>query len=89
MPSENGCAYYAVRLGPVETCECADYEHRGSKCKHIVSAAIAESKSGSCSCCGHKVLGRFLSEVQEDDGLLSWFVGDELCADCIRAGYWS
>jgi hypothetical protein len=26
VPSENGCSYYAVRLGPVEVCECADYE---------------------------------------------------------------
>ncbi len=31
---------------------------------------------------------RFTSEVREDDGLLSWFPGDVLCADCIRAGMW-
>jgi hypothetical protein len=30
-----------------------------------------------------------LSEVTEDDALLSWFVGDELCADCIRDGFWA
>jgi hypothetical protein len=89
VPSENGCAYYAVRLGPVETCECADYEHRGGRCKHIHAASIAHAESSRCSCCGHRVLNRFLSEVVEEDYLLSWFVGDLLCADCIRAGYWS
>jgi hypothetical protein len=24
--------FYAVRLGPVERCECPDHEHRGAKC---------------------------------------------------------
>jgi hypothetical protein len=89
VPSENGIGYYAVRLGPVETCECANYEHRGGQCKHIVSASIAHAKSGVCSCCGHRVLNRFLSEVAEDDDLLGWFVGDMLCADCVKAGYWA
>jgi hypothetical protein len=89
VPSENGIGYYAVRLGPVEVCECADYEHRGGPCKHVYSARIAQAKSSPCSCCGHRVLHRFLSEVTEDDTLLGWFVGDMLCVDCIRAGYWS
>jgi hypothetical protein len=80
---------YEVRLGPVEACECKDHEHRGVKCAHIVAASIARAKSRRCSCCGQRVLGRFLSEVTEDDALLSWFVGDELCADCIKEGYWS
>jgi hypothetical protein len=35
------------------------------------------------------VLGRFVSEVSEDDELLSWFVGDQICADCISAGFWA
>jgi hypothetical protein len=30
-----------------------------------------------------------VSEVQEEDGLLSWFVGDRLCADCVNGGYWA
>ena len=85
----SGIGYYAVRLGPVEVCECTDYEHRGGPCKHIFSARIAQAKSGVCSCCSHRVLRRFLSVVEEDDCLLSWFVGDQLCADCIKAGYWA
>src|SRR4051794_39556621 len=76
VPSENGCSYYAVRLGPVEVCECGDFEHRGGRCKHIHAASIAHAKSSRCSCCGHRVLNRFLSEVVEEDYLLSWFVGD-------------
>jgi hypothetical protein len=33
------------------------------------------------------VLGRFTTEVTEEDELLSWFPGDVLCADCIRRGF--
>ncbi len=82
---------YAVRLGPVESCECSDHEHRGSSfaCKHIAAASIAQAKSRVCSCCGCRVLGRFVTEVREGDELLSWFVGDHLCADCIAAGFWA
>ena len=91
VPSENDAVvgFYEVRLKPVEVCECADFEHRGEPCKHIHAAILAQSKSGTCSCCGQRVLGRFLSEVTEADGLLSWFAGDALCGDCIRAGYWA
>jgi hypothetical protein len=32
------------------------------------------------------VPNRFLSEVVEEDELLGWFVGDLICANCIRAG---
>jgi hypothetical protein len=80
---------YGVRLGPVERCECRDYEFRGVKCAHIVAASVAQAKSRVCSCCGQRVLGRFLSEVTEEDALLSWFIGDELCSDCIKDGYWA
>jgi hypothetical protein len=80
---------YTVRLGDNPRCECADATYRHVFCKHAVCAAIAASKSRTCDCCGRRVLGRFLSEVEEDDNLLSWFPGDMLCADCIRAGYWS
>jgi SWIM zinc finger len=92
VPSANDSAvvgFYEVRLGPVEACECADFEHRGKPCKHIHAAALAQSKSGICSCCGQRVLDRFLSEVTEDDGLLSWFAGDALCGDCVKAGFWT
>jgi hypothetical protein len=72
VPSENGCSYYAVKLGPAETCECADYTYRGgSSCKHITAANTAQSKSAVCDCCGHRVLGRFVSEVEKADALLS------------------
>jgi hypothetical protein len=79
---------YEVNLAR-ESCECADHQHRGAVCKHIVAATLANSKSSLCSCCGHRVLKRSLSEVVEEDELLSWFVGDQLCADCVRAGYWA
>lgn len=80
---------YEVRLGTVERCECGDYTYRGARCAHITAASIAQAKSRICSCCGQRVLGRFLSEVTEGDALLSWFVGDELCADCIQEGFWA
>ncbi len=79
---------YEVRLEPVEACECKDFEVRGEPCLHITAARIAHAKSRVCSCCRNRVLGRFLSEVTEEDGLLAWFVGDELCGDCIKDGYW-
>ncbi len=81
--------FYAVRLGPVERCECPDHEHRGAKCLHVTAATIAKAKSTTCSCCGHRVPWRFVTEVQEEHELLSWFVGDRLCADCVCGGYWA
>ena len=86
VPSPSG-GFYAVGLDP-ERCECACYEYRGRPCEHIVAASIAKAKSRTWSCCGQRVLGRFTTEVSEDDGLLSWFPGDVLCADCIREGFW-
>jgi hypothetical protein len=79
---------YLVRLGDTPFCECADHTYHGSRCKHIVAATIADARSRTCSCCGLRVLGRFTEEVTEDDGLLSWFPGDILCADCVRRGWW-
>ncbi len=81
--------FYAVRLGPVERCECPDHEHRGAKCQHVTAAVIAKAKSTTCSCCGQRVPWRFVSEVREEDELLSWFAGDRLCADCVNGGYWA
>lgn len=80
--------FYAVRLGPVERCECPDYEHRGAKCLHIAAATIARAKYTSCTCCGQRVPWKFVTEVQEEHGLLTWFVGDRLCDDC-RPGHWA
>jgi hypothetical protein len=81
--------FYAVRLGPVETCECSDHEHRGAQCLHVTAATIAKAKSTTCSCCGNRVPWRFVREVQEEHELLAWFVGDRLCADCVSGGYWA
>ncbi len=81
--------FYAVRLGPVERCECPDHEHRGAKCQHVPAAIIARAKSTVCDCCGNRVPWRFVSEVQEEHELLSWFVGDRLCADCVNGGFWA
>ena len=72
-----------------ETCECADFQIRNVTCKHMTAAVLAQAKSSPCSCCGQRVLNRFLDEVTEDDELLGWFVGDQLCADCVRGGYWT
>ena len=36
VPSQTGTGTYVVTVdGEKETCTCPDYEHRGSKCKHI------------------------------------------------------
>jgi hypothetical protein len=71
------------------TCECSDFQIRNVACKHLTAATIAHAKSVVCDCCGHRVLGRFVSEVEEEDGLLSWYPGQRICSDCERAGYWS
>jgi SWIM zinc finger len=89
IPSCSGSSVYGVRLGPVEVCECRGFGYRGSRCKHIVAASVAQAKSRACSCCGQRVLGRFTTEVTEDDGLLAWFPCDVLCGDCIASGYWA
>ena len=60
--------FYEVRLGTAEVCECANFKHRGEPCKHIHAAILAQSKSATCSCCGQRVLDRFLSEVTEVGG---------------------
>ena len=87
VPTGSG-GFYAIALEPKQRCECANYEHRGPACEHVYAARVAQAKSRTCSCCGHRVLGRFTTEVTEDDELLSWFAGDVLCADCIREGFW-
>ena len=86
VPSENGIGFYEVRLSPIEFCECAYYEHRGGRCKHIHAASIADAKSVICDCCGHRVLGRFASEAAEDDRLLCWYPGQLICSDCVKGG---
>ena len=91
VPSEHeATSVYETTLGRRgEFCECADFEHRGESCKHIVAATIAKAKSTTCSCCGNRFPWRFVTQVHEEHKLLGWFVGDRLCADCIRSGYWA
>jgi hypothetical protein len=94
VPSQHDLtSVYEVVLGRRgESCECADFEYRGesgSACKHIVAATTARAKSTLCDCCGNRVPWRFVSEVREEDELLSWFAGDRLCADCVNGGYWA
>jgi hypothetical protein len=53
-------------------------------CPHIYAATIARAKSMTCSCYGQCVPWRLVTEVQEEHELLSWFVGDRLCVDCLH-----
>jgi hypothetical protein len=90
VPSQlDGTSVYEVRLGRNgSVCECRDFEIRGLDCKHIVAAMIARAKTTPSSSCGQRVPWRFVTEVQEDDDLLSWFPGDRICAECIHEGHW-
>jgi hypothetical protein len=80
---------YAVRLSPVERCECRAFGYQEGPCKHILSLKLFKAKATVCSCCGERVLWRFVTEVMEEHELLAWFVGDRICADCIHDGYWA
>jgi hypothetical protein len=48
-----------------------------------------KARTTVCSSCAERVLWRFVTEVQEEYDLLAWFVGDRICADCIREGFWA
>lgn len=93
VPSEHeATSVYEVTLGRRgESCECTDFEIRNpeGECKHIVAATIAKAKSTACSCCGQRVPWKFATQVHEEHGLLAWFPGDRLCAECVRTGYWA
>src|SRR5215218_4445125 len=79
---------YEVRAGVrSESCECVGYSRRGH-CSHIVCVIIARKKSGVCDSCGVRRWNRELVEVQDDDGLLSWYPGDRICKRCIDDGAW-
>jgi hypothetical protein len=82
---------YEVRVGlrpERNRCECSGH-HRYGHCSHVVCASIARKKSAICDCCGERRWWSELSEVQEEHGLLAWFVGDRICADCVRTGHWA
>lgn len=81
---------YEVRVGirRPSSCECIGYQHHGH-CSHIVCAELAHRKSAVCDACGERCYWPELRMVEEEDGLLSWFPSDVLCADCIKDGYWA
>lgn len=80
VPSSFG-GYYVVSLSRW-VCECADFEHRGAPCKHLLAAEITRRKSACCADCNVRSLRCDLVEVTEDHDSLTWFVGDELCRPC-------
>ena len=84
--SDGGTSVYEVTIGRKgESCECRDFEFRGSGCKHIVAATVARAKTGRCDGCGGRFPRRELFEVEE--GHLTFFEGDELCRPCaVRHG---
>jgi hypothetical protein len=87
VPSQSGgTAVYEITLGRRgEFCECADFEHRGSGCKHIVAATIARAKTAPCEGCGKRFRHRDLYEVQDWHESLTWFPGQLLCRGCAAA----
>jgi hypothetical protein len=91
VPSQSyGPSVYGVvldRSEAGESCQCADYEHRGVRCLHIYAATIAKAKTAPCSSCGRRFRHRDLVELTEDHESLTWFVGDRLCRrDCAGPG---
>jgi hypothetical protein len=76
-----GTRYYVVSLSRW-VCECADFEHRGESCKHLIAAEMVRSSSASCAGCSGRFLRADLHEVTEDHESITWFVGDRLCRMC-------
>jgi hypothetical protein len=68
-------------------CECIGFQHH-SHCSHVEAARLASRKSAVCDSCGERRWHSDLTEVFEEDGLLSWFAGDVLCGKCIDEGAW-
>jgi hypothetical protein len=62
VPSQHDAtSVYEVTLGRRgEFCECADFEHRGSSCKHVIAATICRAKTGPCAECGRRFRHRDL-----------------------------
>ena len=67
---------YEVSLRNGERCECADHEHRGGRCKHIIALRIYKAKTGTCAACGERHRHRDMLEVPE--GHEVFYEGDEL-----------
>ena len=73
---------YEVSLRGGERCECADFEFRGGRCKHIIALRIYRAKTGTCAGCGERCRHRDMIEVPE--GHEVFYEGDELCRPCAR-----
>ncbi len=82
VPSTSGgTSVYEVSIGRKgESCECRDFEFRGSGCKHIVAATVARAKTGRCDGCGGRFPLREIAEATEDD--LGVFEGERFCPSC-------
>jgi hypothetical protein len=78
---------YEVRVSTArperQRCECTGFMHH-DHCSHLVCAELAHKKSAICDGCGERKYWPELTEVQEEDELLSWYPGDVLCWSCCR-----
>jgi hypothetical protein len=85
VPSQHDAtSVYEVTIGRRgESCECADYEFRGSRCLHIYAATISRAKTFSCDGCGLRFPNGERVEVGEDS--LTHFIGDERFHECAQA----
>ena len=86
----NAGKLYEVRVGSRpgrDRCECVGFQHH-KHCSHLVAAHRVAQLSAVCDGCGKRRWWSELRTVEEDDGLLSWYVGDALCSGCVRS-YWS
>ena len=88
VPSQHDAtSLYEVTIGRRgESCECADFEHRGGRCKHVYAATIARAKSASCSGCGERQPRREMVEVGPERAEMSLDAreGERFCQPCAR-----
>ncbi len=84
VPSgSDATSVYEVSVRGGERCECADHEHRGGRCKHVLALRIFKARTGTCAGCGERHRHRDMYEVPDDH--LTFFEGDELCRACAHA----
>ncbi len=88
VPSQqDATSVYEVTIGPKgEGCECADFEHRGARCKHVYAATIAKAKSAACAGCGERHPRREMVEVGPElaEHGLDALEGQRFCRPCAR-----
>ncbi len=85
VPSCSGEHRYLVDVKG-ETCSCEDSIRRGSGCKHLIAAFVADAAFVSCDGCGQRFDHRKLVEVTEEqaDWSFSVFEGERVCVGCAR-----